>query len=101
MLPCWAASSSSLTNDERFRPTWMVSMSRGLEPLDQPGDLGRSTRTVGSLDHDELAGELLDLHAGQAQTEETLRRDLRHEHRGVGRGADLDFLAMARIIWWR
>ena len=66
-------------------------MTRGLEPLDQPGDLGGSARAVGSFHHDELPGELLDFHAGQAQTEEALRRDLRDEYFGLVRGCGFGF----------
>ena len=66
-------------------------VARGLQPLDQSGDLGGSARAVGSLDHDEFAGKFFDLHPGQTQTKEALGRDLRNEHFGVVRWGEFGF----------
>ena len=41
-------------------------VSGGFQPLDEPADLRRSARTVRSFDDDELAGERLDVDAGDA-----------------------------------
>ena len=58
------------------------------QPLNQPRDLRRATRTVGAFDDDQFAAEPLRVHAGNAVAVEAFGRRFGHQHVAAGDGLE-------------